>query len=59
MVNTGQGVLVEASPYDRIWGIGLKQDDKRAANPLEWQRSNLLGFVLMDVREQLTADGDQ
>ena len=39
--------------YDRIWGIGLKQEDKRAADPIQWQGSNLLGFALMDVREQL------
>lgn len=52
--STGESVLVEASPYDRVWGIGLKQEDKRAANPLEWQGSNLLGFVLMDVRERLS-----
>ncbi len=47
---TGDAVLVEASPYDRIWGIGLKRDDARAADPTTWRGQNLLGFALMDVR---------
>ena len=55
LLSTGENVLVEASPYDRVWGIGLKQEDKRAADPIQWQGSNLLGFALMDVREQLKA----
>jgi len=46
--------LVEASPYDRIWGIGLKADDKRATNPLKWRGKNRLGFALMKVRELLS-----
>lgn len=50
---TGNRVLVEASPVDRIWGIGLAQDDERASNPNQWQGLNLLGFALMQVREQL------
>jgi ribA/ribD-fused uncharacterized protein len=53
LVGTGNLVLVEASPYDRIWGIGLMADDERSKNPATWQGQNLLGFALMDVRDKL------
>jgi ribA/ribD-fused uncharacterized protein len=52
---TGDQVLVEASPYDRIWCIGLKATDENAQNPANWQGQNLLGFALMDVRARLWA----
>jgi len=55
LLQTGNRVLVEASPMDSIWGIGLAQDDPRAENPLQWQGLNLLGFALMKVRDQLQA----
>lgn len=51
--STADHVLVEASPVDQIWGIGLAADDPRAATPAEWRGLNLLGFALMRVREQL------
>lgn len=51
---TGDTVLVEASPYDRVWGIGLKADDKAAESPASWRGPNLLGFALMEVRDALT-----
>lgn len=47
-------MLVEASPYDRIWGIGLQAMDERAKHPNTWEGQNLLGFALMDVRTALT-----
>lgn len=47
---TGSRVLVEASPVDRVWGIGLAQDDEKATNPNLWRGINLLGFALMQVR---------
>lgn len=50
---TGDRVLVEASPRDRIWGIGLAKEDPRAQNPLQWRGLNLLGFALMEVRRRL------
>lgn len=50
---TGHRVLVEASPVDRIWGIGLAADDDDIDNPLQWRGLNLLGFALMEVRDQL------
>lgn len=50
---TGDRVLVEASPVDRLWGIGLAQDDPRAENPELWRGLNLLGFALMEVRARL------
>ncbi|MFV8844404.1 NADAR family protein [Serratia fonticola] len=53
LVGTRSRVLVEASPVDRVWGIGLAQDDERAANPLRWNGTNLLGFALMVVRDTL------
>lgn len=48
---TGSRVLVEASPVDRIWGIGLAQDDEKVSNPNLWRGLNLLGFALMQVRD--------
>ena len=53
LLETGDKVLVEASPVDRIWGIGLAADHDDAHNPLKWRGENLLGFILMDVRERL------
>ncbi|MES1184075.1 MAG: NADAR family protein [Myxococcales bacterium] len=50
---TKQRVLVEASPVDRIWGIGLSRDDPRAERPEQWRGLNLLGFALMVVRRGL------
>ncbi|MCB1812078.1 MAG: NADAR family protein, partial [Candidatus Competibacteraceae bacterium] len=51
--NTNQRILVEASPKDRIWGIGLAANDPRAENPNLWKGLNLLGFALMEVRGRL------
>ncbi|MGI9581365.1 NADAR family protein [Chryseobacterium sp. RRHN12] len=53
LLSTGDKVLVEASPYDRIWGIGMLETDHRAENPLLWNGENLLGFALMEVRDEL------
>ncbi|MFC9897924.1 NADAR family protein [Nocardia sp. NPDC127579] len=57
LLRTGERVLVEASPVDRIWGIGLAADDPRADDPARWRGSNLLGFALMAARDQLRAAG--
>ncbi|WP_250008835.1 NADAR family protein [Actinoplanes sp. M2I2] len=56
LLGSGDRVLVEASPLDRVWGIGLGRDDPAAADPRRWRGANLLGFALMDVRESLRAD---
>ncbi|MFE0457635.1 NADAR family protein [Kitasatospora sp. NPDC058965] len=54
LLGTGNRVLVEASPLDRVWGIGLAADDERAADPARWPGLNLLGFALMQARAELT-----
>ncbi len=53
LLGTGTQVLVEASPYDRIWGIGLGAEDPKAKHPSTWQGENLLGFALMNAREAI------
>lgn len=57
LCQTGRRVLAEASPYDRIWGIGLAADDPAAESASRWRGENLLGFTLMKVRDLLAADG--
>jgi ribA/ribD-fused uncharacterized protein len=53
LLGTAGRVLVEASPVDRIWGIGVAANDDRARQPSRWQGLNLLGFALMDARDRL------
>ena len=50
---TGDRILVEASPVDKVWGIGLAQDHKDIAYVDAWKGLNLLGFALMEVRDLL------
>jgi len=53
LVGTGNQVLVEASPVDPVWGIGMAADDPDARHPARWRGLNLLGFALMEVRDVL------
>ncbi|MBK1894782.1 NADAR family protein [Chryseobacterium paridis] len=53
LLSTDQKVIVEASPYDTIWGIGMLESDPKAKNPNQWRGENLLGFALMEVRDEL------
>lgn len=55
LLGTGRKVLVEASPLDRIWGIGLSAQAPEATDPRKWNGLNLLGFALMEVRERLAS----
>jgi ribA/ribD-fused uncharacterized protein len=54
LINTKDRILVEASPIDKIWGIGLSKDTEHIDNPYFWNGQNLLGFALMEVRDFLT-----
>lgn len=53
LLATGDQILVEASPLDTIWGIGLAEEDPQARDISSWKGQNLLGFALMEVRDEL------
>jgi len=52
LLATAPAILVEASPYDTIWGIGVSVSDSRRFNPRTWRGRNLLGFILTDIRSE-------
>lgn len=53
LLSTGSALLAEASPYDKVWGVGMTADDPRFANPAKWQGENLLGRTCMRVRTDI------
>jgi hypothetical protein len=50
---TGKKVIAEASPYDKIWGIGLAPDNPLALDQANWNGTNFLGKLLMVVRDEI------
>ena len=53
LIGTKDKILVEASPYDKIWGIGMRKNEEGILEPSKWKGLNLLGFILMDVRNRI------
>lgn len=60
LLSTGSALLAEASPHDKVWGVGMKADDPRFANPAKWEGENLLGRACMraraDIRQLVALD---
>lgn len=52
LLGTGDKILAEASPYDKIWGIGLDKSQAWRTPPQHWKGKNLLGKALMQVRDE-------
>lgn len=46
-------LLAECAPNDNKWGIGIAVDDPRRFDVKEWTGHNLLGRILMDVRDEM------
>lgn len=55
LLSTGNKIICEASPLDKIWGIGLGAKSPNANNPDKWKGLNLLGICLMEIRDELRA----
>jgi len=56
LLSTKDAILVEASPTDRIWGIGADASSPEVEQPLRWRGLNLLGFALVRARGVLEGD---
>lgn len=55
LFDTGNTILVEASPYDKVWGIGMSEDNLDTLDMNKWEGENLLGKALTSVRDYLRA----
>ena len=53
LFSTRGTLLVEANPYDNVWGCGLSVDDPDILDRDKWKGKNLLGWTLTCLRESL------
>jgi ribA/ribD-fused uncharacterized protein len=53
LLATGDKILVEGSPHDKIWGVGLNFNGEEILDEENWNGLNLLGKVLMKVRDDM------
>ncbi len=53
LLSTGNKIIVEASLYDKIWGVGLHWKDDAILDKSNWKGENLLGKILMEVRNKI------
>jgi ribA/ribD-fused uncharacterized protein len=53
LISTDNAILVEASPYDIIWGVGIGINNAKIYDMSKWHGKNILGYALMNVRKQL------
>lgn len=60
LISSGDKILVEASPVDRYWGVGLAANDLKIQDQANWNGKNKLGSILMSLRDSLgqTEGGD-
>ncbi len=53
LLETGEKLIAESNPMDRTWGIGICKSDKEVMNKMDEWGENLLGKIMMEVREEL------
>lgn len=53
LLNTKGRIIVEANPFDKIWGIGMGINDVRILNQNNWKGTNYLGYILTNLRDEL------
>ncbi len=51
LLDTGDEIIAEAAPRDRIWGIGLEKNNTNCNFPSKWKGCNILGWALMEARD--------
>ena len=59
LVKSGDKIIVEASPYDCIWGVGLAPDDPKVLDEKNWRGTNWLGEAIMQVRTNMRISLDK